>query len=348
MNYSNYIGWDIGGAHLKIASVSDTGKINFIEQHATPLWKGFDKLSEVLPEVVKRIPRGELLHAVTMTAELVDIFENRQLGINALTDLCKEHLSGKINLYASEKGFIMPDSADKESANIASANWHASALITASIVDSGLFIDIGSTTTDIIPFREKKLINSGFDDQSRMRCDELVYTGVIRTPLMSLTQKVPFAGEWQTIAAEHFSTTADVYRILGLLNENDDLMDSADGTAKNIDNSIKRLARMVGKDVSISYSPDIWYKLAEYFAEIQLQLLTNAVLRVMSRTPDKNIKIIGAGAGRFLVRNIAERLNCTYVEFSELFDCVKQLQHMCNVCAPAVALAQLNRINALK
>ena len=257
MNYSNYIGWDIGGAHLKIASVSNTGKINFIEQYATPLWQGLDKLSDVLPEVVKKIPKGESLHAVTMTAELVDIFENRQSGINTLTDLCKEHLTGQINLYASEQGFIIPDLADREADHIASANWHASALITASIVDSGLFVDIGSTTTDIIPFRDKKLLNSGFDDQSRMRCDELVYTGVIRTPLMALTQRVPFAGDWQTIASEYFATTADIYRILALLNDNDDLMDSADGTTKNIDNSIKRLARMVGTDASISYSPEL-------------------------------------------------------------------------------------------
>ena len=35
---SNYIGWDIGGAHLKVASVNQAGKVEFVEQFATPLW----------------------------------------------------------------------------------------------------------------------------------------------------------------------------------------------------------------------------------------------------------------------------------------------------------------------
>jgi (4-(4-[2-(gamma-L-glutamylamino)ethyl]phenoxymethyl)furan-2-yl)methanamine synthase len=343
MNYSNFIGWDIGGAHLKVASVNDVGKIEFIEQLASPLWQGIKQLEELIPETIERLPNGSRSHAFTITAELVDIFNDREEGMNSLINVCQKKLGNDINLYAADSGLLGLDNARDNINQIASANWHASAAYTASLIESGIFVDVGSTTTDIIPFSHNKLNNRGFDDQSRLRLDELVYTGVIRTSLMSLTNKAPFNGEWQNIAAENFATTADVYRILNQLVESDDLMEAADGKLKDMEGSVRRLARMLGTDSIASVEPQRWYKLAEYFEETQLQLLTNAVLRVLSNAPESKRKIIGAGAGRFLIKKIAQRINIPYIEFSDLCDSESELQHKCNVCAPAVAVAQLNR-----
>ncbi|MGB1800245.1 MAG: hydantoinase/oxoprolinase family protein, partial [Gammaproteobacteria bacterium] len=226
---------------------------------------------------------------------------------------------------------------------IASANWHASASYAASIIDSGVFIDVGSTTTDIIPFHKNKLINKGSNDQTRLRFDELVYTGVIRTPLMALANKAPFQGEWQNIAAENFATTADVYRILSCIQEEDDLMEAADGKIKDKQGSVQRLARMIGADNNDSTDIQCWYKLAEYFCERQLQLISNALLRVLSNIPTSDIKIVSAGTGQFLIKEIARRANIPCIEFSSLCSSDEEYQHKCNVCAPAVAVAQLNR-----
>lgn len=347
MRHSNFIGWDIGGAHLKVASVGVTGKIEFVEQFASPLWQGLAQLEVLLPKTIERLPKGSLSHAFTITAELVDIFENREDGVMSLIDVCEKKLGGDISFYAVDEGLLDVGCAREKTDQIASANWHASATYTASLIESGLFIDVGSTTTDIIPFSNNKLANRGFDDQSRLRFDELVYTGVIRTSLMSLTNKAPFNGEWQNIAAENFATTADIYRILGCLNEADDLMAAADGKKKDVDGSFRRLARMLGTDIKDSDEQQCWHKLAGYFEETQLQLLTKSMLRVLSNSPDRNSKIIGAGTGRFLIKKIAQRINIPYIEFSDLCDSETELQHKCNVCAPAVAIAQLNRQRAL-
>jgi (4-(4-[2-(gamma-L-glutamylamino)ethyl]phenoxymethyl)furan-2-yl)methanamine synthase len=67
----------------------------------------------------------------------------------------------------------------------------------------------------------------------------------------------------------------------------------------------------------------------------------------LSNTPDNNQKIVGAGVGRFLIKKIAQRLNIPYIEFSELCNSESELKHKCNVCAPAVALAQLNRLSSI-
>lgn len=343
MNQSNFIGWDIGGAHLKVASVSEAGKIEYVEQYASPLWQGLEKLEELLPKTIQRLPQGSLSHAFTITAELVDIFKDREEGINTLIDICEKNLGDNICLYTTDKGLLGLVNARERINQIASSNWHASVVYTASLIESGIFIDVGSTTTDIISFCDNTLNNRGFDDQSRLRFDELVYTGVVRTSLMSLTNKVPFDGEWQNIAAENFATTADVYRILARLEEGDDLMEAADGSSKDMEGSIRRLARMLGTDVTSTFERRCWLKLAEYFEETQLQLLTNAVLRVLSKSPGSDHKIVGAGAGRFLIKRIAQRINIPYLEFSDLCNSELELQHKCNVCAPAVAIAQLNR-----
>lgn len=342
MQGSYSIGWDIGGAHLKVACVDSNGKIKLVEQIATPLWKGLECLKDSIPKVIKQLPAGTYSHALTMTAELVDVFDNRESGLNSLITLCKESIGNDIGFYTVQGEFLNFNNTQNKLGQIASANWHASAIYVASRIDSGLFIDIGSTTTDIIPFSDNKLMNRGHDDQSRLRFDELVYTGVIRTPLMSLTQKVPFRGEWQSLAAEYFANTADVYRILGCITEDDDLMDTADGKAKDIESSVRRLARMLGMD-SNNAGHDCWNKLAQYFEEVHLQLLTKTTLRVLTNSNENKTTIVGAGTGRFLIKKVAQRLNIPYIEFSELSDSDSTLSHKCNTCAPAVALAQLNR-----
>ena len=340
---AHFVGWDIGGAHLKMACVDPKGEITHIEQVATPLWRGLEQLERVFPVTVNKLPEGARSHVVTMTAELVDIFKDRNAGVSALINLCKKNLGQDLRLYASHNGILELDSLQSELDQLASTNWHASAVFIASRIASGIFVDVGSTTTDIIPFSQNKVLCRGEDDRGRLCNDELVYTGVIRTPLMALSNRLPFRGEWQNLAAENFSTTADVYRILGLLEEDDDLMDTPDGQDKSLNNSIRRLARMAGTDADKAHLSD-WWQLAQYFEEIQLQQLSQALLRVMSKYASHDQQLIGAGVGRFLVRKLAQRLNLNYIEFSELCESEAELKHHCNVCAPAVALAQLNRL----
>ncbi|MBL1140775.1 MAG: H4MPT-linked C1 transfer pathway protein [Proteobacteria bacterium] len=342
---SNYIGWDIGGAHLKIAAVNETGKLIFVEQYALPIWQGISQLEDLIPKVLKMLPSGSNSHAVTITAELSDIFKDREEGVHLLINVLKNKLGADVNLYAVDNGLLDLDNAKNSPSQIASANWHASASYTALLTGSGVFIDIGSTTTDIISFSDNKINNRGVDDQSRLRFDELVYTGVIRTPLMALANKVPFNGEWQNIAAENFATTADINRILSYLNEGDDLMETADGNNKDVEGSLRRLARMLGMDFINSDDTKSLYELAEYFEKLQLQLLTKSVLTVLSNFPDNDTKIIGAGVGSFLIKKIAQKINVPFRPFSDLCDSDEKLHHKCNVCAPAVAVAQLNRQN---
>ena len=88
MHISNFIGWDIGGAHLKVANINSDGKIMFVEQHATPLWKGLATLEKAFISIIEKISIKNKLHSLTMTAELTDIFRDRKEGVNSIINIC--------------------------------------------------------------------------------------------------------------------------------------------------------------------------------------------------------------------------------------------------------------------
>ena len=348
MNISNFIGWDIGGAHLKIANIYNNGKILSVEQYPTPLWEGLSILEDKLISVLKKIPNNEISHSVTMTAELTDIFKDREEGVKSIIKLCHKKLGKDISFYTINDGLKKINISKSNFNQIASANWHASSIFTSSLVESGLFVDVGSTTTDIIPFYKNNVISHGVNDQSRLRFNELIYMGVVRTPIMALTSKAIFNGVKQNIINENFATTADIYRILGYLNESDDLLETSDSNDKSVLNSMRRLARMLGTDLVINKNENNLRELAKYFHEIQLETLTCSIKKSLLRLPKKRNILVCAGVGHFLVEIIAKRLNMSCINFHELLDCDINSQHNSNICTAAVAIAHLDRLTKIK
>jgi probable H4MPT-linked C1 transfer pathway protein len=224
---------------------------------------------------------------------------------------------------------------------VASANWLASASWAASSLPEGLLVDVGSTTTDLIPFADKRVLACDHNDHQRLVSQVLIYTGVVRTPLMAVTDKVPFGGEWVHLMAEYFATTADVYRLNGDLPDGADLLPSADNGEKSLNGSVRRLARMLGLDAHAS-DLDGWRRVSRYFAEQQLRQLADASERILSRPGlSASAPLVGAGVGRFLVERICRRLERPYVGFETLFACAQGKASKVAECAPAVAVARL-------
>lgn len=336
-----YVGWDIGGAHLKATLLSADGEVIEVMQLPCPLWLGLDKLESAILMVLDglHIKADEVHHAVTMTGELVDLFPSRQAGVMEITHLAA-NLLGKNTLFYcistknSEGSFVTIDDVLGNASVIASANWHASASLLSQQVSSGLLVDIGSTTTDIIAIVNGKVVDNGATDASRMQQDSLVYSGVVRTPAMALAHKITFESVETNVAAELFATMADVYRLTGELLEGADLAESADGQGKTIAGSARRLARMVGHDME-DKPMDMWRQLAFSFRAVQLNQIKHAVLKHIQT----DMPIVGAGAGAFLVKEIASELGHDYAEFSEMLN--KKNDHPLSTSSPAYAVARL-------
>lgn len=340
------IGWDIGGAHVKAVALQGD-HVHQVMQRACPLWQGLDQLDQALGEMIQAIkPAKHCRHVFTMSGEMVDLFPDRNTGVTSILRTVAAHCDPDyVCVFAGMQGFLpLPVVQTADLSVIASANWLATARFAAALVSEALLIDVGSTSSDLFLIGNRQLWVRGYTDHERLRYDELVYTGVVRTSLMSFARRVIFEGEWVNVMAEHFASTADVYRLTGELQEHTDQVPAADAGEKTREGSIRRLARLVGQDVAMS-APSSWESLAYHFREKQLQRLTDAAMRQLSRgLTDADMPIIGAGAGRFLVKELAGRLRRPYKDFDELVAMDRRDgEFQIADCAPALAVAFLAR-----
>jgi (4-(4-[2-(gamma-L-glutamylamino)ethyl]phenoxymethyl)furan-2-yl)methanamine synthase len=330
------IGWDIGGAHLKAARVNH-GRVEAVVQAATPLWLGLDSLDAAFDALCAELGHADR-HVITMTGELCDAFPSRREGVAGLAAIAAKHLAPAApSLYAGRAGFVELGKAASHAGDIASANWHASAALVALRLPHALFIDIGSTTTDIIPVVAGRVAAVGYSDAERLASGELIYTGMTRSFVMSLASQAPFRGAWTPLMNEYFASSADVHRILGDLPDGADKMATADGREKTAEASRARLSRMIGREAEEGADSE-WAGLAAWFAEAQIRQITDAVLLRLSRDDvPVAAPVVAAGVGEGLVAEAARRLARPCLGFSSLIAAPAEASH----CAPAVAVALL-------
>jgi (4-(4-[2-(gamma-L-glutamylamino)ethyl]phenoxymethyl)furan-2-yl)methanamine synthase len=335
MSEAAMIGWDVGGAHLKAARVNQFGNIDAAIQLPCALWRGLTELHQALDIAMTQLGPSRS-HSVTMTGEMVDLFPDRKTGVLEIARTMRQRYGDDVKFYCGQSSFVSFEHVAERAADIASANWRATAEIVAKHVAQAVFVDIGSTTTDIISIGNHKAKYRGHDDFSRLVVGELVYCGVVRTPLMALANRIDFRGVKVPVIAEHFATTADVYRVLRELPDGVDQHPAADGGEKTQIASARRLARMIGRDVESADSND-WRDLASAFRAAQIAKIREALdgLHAPRST------IIGAGIGDFLIREIAISLGWEYQSFAQLLNLSESVAHKSTYAAPAVAVALL-------
>lgn len=349
------LGWDIGGAHLKVAVIDQTGTLIAVEQYPCALWRGLDQLTPLLQKVMSHwAPIAR--HAVTMSGEMVDLFSDRRSGVRALIHTFSG-LAGRVpvSVYCADNTFLSLAEVEGRESEIASANWLASAAWAARHFERGIFLDIGSTTTDVVCFEQGKPKPIGIGDADRLISEELLYTGVIRTPLMALAQRIEWRQGSRGVMAELFATTADVYRVLGLLPDDADQHDTADGGPKTRSASITRIARMIGLD-GHEFDEAAWSELAQVWQGLQLKQIDHAIAHVSQGWSSASqathpIPLVVAGVGRFLANNLPEAQQdptlFSRIDFGTLGKLIQAnrenrlIQDYASRCAPAVAVAAL-------
>jgi probable H4MPT-linked C1 transfer pathway protein len=337
---ASIIGWDVGGAHLKAALV-EHGEVIDVMQVPCTLWLGIEAIDAALASVRARWPQArEARHAVTMTGEMVDLFPDREAGVFALVEHLVEELGTQTHFFAGSGWLAAPD-AQVGWQRVASANWLASAAWVGRRLEEALLIDIGSTTTDIVPVRRGAVAARGHNDATRLESGELVYQGVVRTPLCALAQRVRFRGADSNVMNEWFATSADVYRLTNELDPCFDQHDAADHRGKDRTATYGRLARMIGRDASDASAAE-WLDLARTFRSAQLRQIEDNVAQVVAAaTLSVDAPVVAAGCGDFLVREIADRLGRPCIEFDRLLGATGAAARWARVCAPTAAVALL-------
>ena len=337
------IGWDVGGAHIKACRVQD-GQVQAVAQWPCPLWMGLQHLDAAIAQAQALWPLAQARHALTMTGEMADLFADREAGVAALAQRLAQHLGHTLTIYAGAQGWVPAARAARHWRGVASANWRLTADWLARQLPDGVLVDIGSTTTDLVPLRGGQVASTSEDDAQRLARGELVYQGVVRTPLCALGPQVPFGGEAVNLMNELFATSADVHRLTGELDALHDQQPAADGAAKDKAATQQRLARLIGRDARDA-SPAQWLALAGEFRQRQVAEIHRNLLQVQARAcllP--SAPLVAAGCGAFLVPELAARLGRPHLSLERLLP-LGQLSSAdrawAGVCAPAVAAALL-------
>lgn len=323
------LGLDIGGANLK-AATSDgrAASVPFA------LWKQPEKLPVALSELIARFPDADEL-AVTMTGELCDCFETKREGVRRI--VAATELAGvgrRIRYWGTDGGFHLATSAIEKQPLIAAANWHALAtFVGRHFAPSGfaILIDVGSTTTDLIPLIDGQPKSIGLTDESRMRTGELVYTGIRRTPATT------FLGF--DAAAEFFATVHDAHLVVGNVEELESDLDTADGRPATRPYAHGRLSRMLGGDPEQT-PVSATEALAELIVGRQRKVLSDKIAAIIARFEPARAIAIVSGSGEFLAFTLASDSRFQD-RIQSIVSVMGQIGPECSEAAPAYAVARL-------
>ncbi len=296
-----WIALDVGGANLKGAHSGGEARSLPFE-----LWKRPDDLARSLATLLSTLPGADRV-ALTMTAELCDCYPTKAVGVRAVIEATLDAVAGRPVVIWGTDGRFHPVAAILDRPGLAAAaNWLALATLAARLIPEGpgLLIDVGSTTTDLIPLRSGRVAVAGRTDTDRLATGELVYAGVRRTPVCALAAELPHRGRPTGLAAELFATTLDVYLTLGRIPPDADDLATADGRAATPGAALDRLARMVGADRD-AFTPVDASSLAEAADAALLGRLVRAANRATVGRPRAAVV---AGSGEFLARRLAHEV----------------------------------------
>jgi probable H4MPT-linked C1 transfer pathway protein len=296
-----WLALDVGGANLKAAHSSGKARSLPFE-----LWKRPEELGSTIARLIQTFPFADHV-ALTMTAELCDCYSTKTQGVKAVISAVLEAVGDRLTaIWGTDGQFHSVDEILAQPLLAAASNWLALATLAARLIPEGpgLLIDIGSTTTDLIPLLDGQVRVQGRTDTERLQHGELVYVGVTRTPLCAVALELPFRGRSTGLMAELFASTLDVYLTLGEIASDPKDLTTADGRPSTADAAVDRLARMVGADRDGFTSEDA----SEFALGADEALLARLEVAALKASGIRPRHAVVAGSGEFLARRLASRI----------------------------------------
>jgi probable H4MPT-linked C1 transfer pathway protein len=337
----NVLGLDIGGANTKVAYVQTReGKIKDVQVLVEyfPIWKNPKSLGQVLQKLKEAVGSKFEAVGVTMTAELSDVYQTKREGVGHILSCVKEVFSDvpvyvlnvNVSLNTLEVALAAP-------LDVAAANWVATGWLVSQYFENCLVVDVGSTSTSIIPVINGKVAALGRTDLGKLVCGELVYTGSLRTNLAAIVQTVPVKGVVSTVSSELFALSGDVHLILGNISSEQYSCETADGKGTTRKEALTRLARLVCADTEMLTEKEL-SQIAQYIYEKQVQQIAEGLSQVykhVKKVAVTKVPILIAGLGKdFLAKKAAEQIKA-----DTIMDLGKLLPGKVSLAAPAVGVA---------
>ncbi|HEY9467224.1 MAG TPA: hydantoinase/oxoprolinase family protein [Vicinamibacterales bacterium] len=328
------LGWDIGGVNTKVACVSG-GTVLAVCSRPFELQHDPGALVNVLRELASETGGSDAdTHALTMTAELSQMFRTKRDGVHfVLEAIAAAFPGGTICVYAVDGRFLTIADAREAPLLVAAANWAATARVVAQSLPDALLIDIGTTSTDIIPIVDGEIAASGWTDPDRLASGELVYSGAVRTPVEALAAEVPLQGREVGLSAEAFALSGDVHVWRGDLEPTDYSVPAPDRRPATREFAGERLARAICADREMVNDAGVT-EIADALAAAQAGRIAAAIGRVLARHPGLRTAVV-TGLGAFIAERAARLAGLDVVSLASALgsDAAR--------CAPAASVALL-------
>jgi probable H4MPT-linked C1 transfer pathway protein len=337
------IGWDIGGANTKAAFMRT--KNGCVEELKTaieyfPVWKDPNKLASVLLTLKERLSGTSKLDGVglTMTAELSDAYQTKREGVNHILACAAEAFTGVPVFVLDVDATLRPiESAKSEPLRVAAANWVATGWLVSQLIKTCVVIDVGSTSTSIIPVVDGCIVAAGKTDLEKLMNGELVYTGSLRTNVAAIVSSVPLRDGVARVSSELFAQSGDVHLVLGNITEEEYTTETADGRGKTRREAMARLARVVCADIEMLTEQEI-VQIARYVHNRQVEQVAEGLSQVYSRikalTVEK-VPLVVTGIGKdFIAKTAAQK-----VRVDKVIDLGKLVRNDLVLASPAVGVA---------
>jgi hypothetical protein len=209
--------------------------------------------------------------------------------------------------YGSD-GQFHPDARDYRL--ISAANWSASARYAGRVHGDILLIDIGSTTTDLIPVKGG-IPGAGTTDFERLCRGELIYAGALRTNLATLLRTVEVKGCSARTSSELFAITGDAYLLLGRITAGDYTCDTPDGGPKDAEGAARRIARLVCCDLEELSAEEV-LGIAAQAHRSQVDDLGRAIARLSGKHGLSRAAVCGLGG--FLAKDALLELGMPFAQ----------------------------------
>jgi len=328
------IGWDIGGVNTKVARV-ENGALLHARSHPYEIQQDPLALAPLLRALANAVGvSADDHHAVTMTAELSQMFRTKRDGVAFVVDaMTRAFPSASLHVFTVDGRFLSPADALNEPLAIAASNWAATASIVALDHPNALLIDIGTTTTDIIPIVHARPAALGTTDPARLASGELVYAGALRTPVEAIVQHVPLGASLAGVSAESFALIGDVHVWRGDLAPDDYSVAAPDERPASREFAGERIARVVCADREM-FDDRAISAIADAVADAQVDLIGRAIARVRERHTTLRTAVV-TGLGAFIATRAARQAGLSVIQLADALGTDGAR------CAPAAAVALL-------
>ncbi|PKL67751.1 MAG: H4MPT-linked C1 transfer pathway protein [Methanobacteriales archaeon HGW-Methanobacteriales-1] len=291
-------GFDIGGANTDLAII-DFDQGGDIENIKTdfrylPMWMKNEELGGYLLDLIgEEIDQLDAV-GVSMTAELVDAYETKKDGVLDIVKKVEDTFDIPV-AYVGLSGMMNASQAISDPLQVAAANWIATSQIASIMSQNCILVDVGSTTTDIIPIKNGLECARGRSDFERLGTGELAYTGTLRTNVAAIVDKVPFDEGWFRVSSELFAISADVHHVLGNITTEEYSCDTPDSAGKEKEDSLRRISRVLCGDLDLLSTSDI-ESIGDYIYAQQSLKISEAISEVAER--EFLDEVITTGLGR--------------------------------------------------